>query len=328
MPLQTREVPIWQELPRELYGGAFKLYQNPQWDTSWGALYVFHDGQWFADASHLLGWSREVLVTLRQEHWPRSIFSNIKPDWLVGHAFRHQSDQTTTHTYRLNNSYTFLSIAQLVDFAYQAVQELEKADIHTDQWGVKDSTDFLARIKNQIEYNAQFSIFLREYLLHKGYLEAHILSQNHSNLLYHSTYPSRAPSMMASGIVQGEANTILNGRFQAGTITGPATIYGELFTATPSDTGGGTEATYTSYARVAVTCNSTNFPAASAGANACQFVITWPTSTGGSNTITQFGWNSASTVGTLLYWGDCGSTAIASGNTPQINAGGQTNAFV
>src|SRR5260221_2853198 len=132
---------------------------------------------------------------------------------------------------------------------------------------------------------------------------------------------------MAFGINQTEANTIINSRFQASASTGPATIYLNLFTATPSDTAVGTLANYTSYAQIAVTCNSTNFPNAAAGATNLATVATFPTSTGGSNTLSQAGFTNLGQT-TTLYWGDLtASQVIASGNTPQFNANSTTIPF-
>jgi hypothetical protein len=128
---------------------------------------------------------------------------------------------------------------------------------------------------------------------------------------------------MASGIGQTHANSLLNADFENSSYTGPATIYCALFTAAPSDTGVGTEATYGSYARQAVTCSTTTFPAASGGAiTGSNAAITFPTSTGTSNTITDVAWMAASSGGSQpLYWGDLSaSQSIATGNTPQFNA--------
>ncbi len=78
-----------------------------------------------------------------------------------------------------------------------------------------------------------------------------------------------------------------------------------LFTATPSDTGGGTEVSGNAYARVAVTNNATNWPAASAGSKANGAAITFPQATpAGWGVVTQFGIFDASTAGNLLAWGD------------------------
>jgi hypothetical protein len=62
---------------------------------------------------------------------------------------------------------------------------------------------------------------------------------------------------------QGTANAVLNYLYNSASFS--ATIYVALFTSDPTATGGGTEVTGTGYARVAVTANTTNFPAASGG---------------------------------------------------------------
>ncbi len=56
---------------------------------------------------------------------------------------------------------------------------------------------------------------------------------------------------------------ILDHVFGATVYTAPATLYYALFTANPSDSGGGTEVTGGSYVRKAMTNNTTNFPNAS-----------------------------------------------------------------
>jgi hypothetical protein len=104
--------------------------------------------------------------------------------------------------------------------------------------------------------------------------------------------------------------------------TAPATLYVSLFTATPSDTGGGTEATGGSYARVAVTNNATNWPAAAAGAKANGTAITFPTASASWGVVTQFGIHDASTAGNLLVWGDLtASKTIDSGDTASFAVG-------
>lgn len=82
----------------------------------------------------------------------------------------------------------------------------------------------------------------------------------------------------------------------------PATLHVSLFTAAPSDTGGGTEVTGGSYARVAVTNNATNWPAASAGAKANGTIITFPTPTANWGTVVAFGIHDAASGGNLLAW--------------------------
>ncbi len=93
--------------------------------------------------------------------------------------------------------------------------------------------------------------------------------------------------------------------FRTQTAWKPAAIYLALFTAAPSDSGGGTEVTGGSYARVAVTQLDVNWNAPSAGDGLFSNVgdIAFPTPTANWGTITHFGIFDASTAGNLLIWG-------------------------
>ena len=102
----------------------------------------------------------------------------------------------------------------------------------------------------------------------------------------------------------------------------PATLYVALFTATPSDSGGGTEVSGGSYARKDVTNNATNFPAAAAGAKANGTAITFVTATASWGVVTQFGIFDAVTAGNLLAWGDLtASKTVDSGDTVSFAVG-------
>jgi hypothetical protein len=85
----------------------------------------------------------------------------------------------------------------------------------------------------------------------------------------------------------------------------PATdIYVALFTAAPTDAGGGTEVSGNDYARVQMTNNQTNWPDASGGAKANGTAVTFPPANGGNwGTVVAFGLFDAVTAGNLLYWG-------------------------
>ena len=96
--------------------------------------------------------------------------------------------------------------------------------------------------------------------------------------------------------------------------TGPATVYVALFTAAPTDAGGGTEVTGGSYARVAVTSSLTNWAGtqaaasttASTGTNGTtsnNLAITFPAPTANWGSIVAIGIFDASTAGNLLLWG-------------------------
>ena len=110
--------------------------------------------------------------------------------------------------------------------------------------------------------------------------------------------------------------------------TVPGSFYISLHTADPGETGDQTtnEATYTSYARVAVARSTAAWTAAVADPATVKndAAISFPAATGGTNTITHFGIGTdASGVGTLLFSGALdASLAVSSGITPEyaINA--------
>lgn len=98
----------------------------------------------------------------------------------------------------------------------------------------------------------------------------------------------------------------------------PATVYFALFTVAPSDTGGGTEVAGGNYARVAVTNNATNFPAASSGTKQNGTAITWPTASASWGVVVAIGVFDASTAGNLLYWTTISSKTVDANDTVSI----------
>lgn len=120
-------------------------------------------------------------------------------------------------------------------------------------------------------------------------------------------------------------NAVLDRVLSAAAYTPEATYYVALFTADPSDSGGGTEVSGGSYARVSVTNNATNFPAASGGSKTNGTAITFPTATAGWGTITAVALMSASSGGTLIMWGELDSdVTVNSGATPSFASGSIT----
>lgn len=108
----------------------------------------------------------------------------------------------------------------------------------------------------------------------------------------------------------------------------PATnLYVSLHTGDPGETGAQntTEATYTSYARVAVARNSGGWTISGNTASNTA-AINFPACTGGSATATHFGIGLASTsTGTLLFSGTLGaSLAISNGIIPSAGIGDVT----
>lgn len=95
--------------------------------------------------------------------------------------------------------------------------------------------------------------------------------------------------------------------------TGPATVYVGLLTSSPADSGGGTEVSGGSYARVAVTSSlanwagtqaaaSTTASSGTSGTTSNNATITFPTPSANWGSITYIGIYDASTSGNLLFW--------------------------
>jgi hypothetical protein len=98
---------------------------------------------------------------------------------------------------------------------------------------------------------------------------------------------------------------ILDHLFRTTTYSQPATLYIGLATAFTGDSSTGssgmTEANYTSYARVACNPGDSNWDR-SAGVVSNHSAITFPTCTGGSNTVTHVFIADASTNGNIIGW--------------------------
>ncbi len=101
-------------------------------------------------------------------------------------------------------------------------------------------------------------------------------------------------------------------------------LYVSLHTADPGEAGDATtsEATYTSYARVAVTRNSGGFTVSSNTVTNTA-ATTFPACTGGSNTVTYFAISVASSGAAKILGSGAltASLAVSSGITPQFAAG-------
>lgn len=121
---------------------------------------------------------------------------------------------------------------------------------------------------------------------------------------------------MAGSLSDFLENELLDHVLSAATYTAPATLYVALFTAAPTDAGGGTEVTGGSYVRLAVTNNATNFPAASGGAKSNGVVFTFVTATANWGTVVAMGIFDAVTAGNLLFWADLTvNKAVNNGDT-------------
>ena len=127
---------------------------------------------------------------------------------------------------------------------------------------------------------------------------------------------------MAGSLSNFLEDELLDHVFGAAAYTAPATVHVALFTAAPTDAGGGTEVTGGSYARLAVTNNATNFPAASGGAKSNGVDFTFVTATANWGTVAAFGLFDAATSGNLLCWADLAvSKAVNTNDTAKFLAG-------
>ena len=113
---------------------------------------------------------------------------------------------------------------------------------------------------------------------------------------------------------------VLDHVFGGSAYSAPGTLYVGLFTAAPSDTGGGTEVSGGSYARKSMPdmdISGTSPTTATNGA-AVEFV----TATGSWGTITHTGIFDASSSGNLLCWAALSaSKVVASGDVIRFDAG-------
>jgi hypothetical protein len=109
---------------------------------------------------------------------------------------------------------------------------------------------------------------------------------------------------------------VLDHVFGGNAYTAPGTLYTGLYTASPSDTGGGTELSGNGYARQATAFTVTGNTASNTDAEE------WATATGSWGTITHVGVFDASTGGNLMAYGTLtASKTIATGDVFRIPAG-------
>ncbi len=107
------------------------------------------------------------------------------------------------------------------------------------------------------------------------------------------------------------------------TFTAPATTYFALMTVAPTAAGGGTEASGGVYARVAVTNNTTNWPASSGQTQSNGVAIDFGTATANLGTIVAIAEYDAITSGNLITFAALTtSVTINSGQPFQIPIGG------
>ena len=109
-------------------------------------------------------------------------------------------------------------------------------------------------------------------------------------------------------------NKLVDHIFRGRTFTAPAQVWVELYTAAPTDAGGGTPVSGGSYARATPGVNSDTAwkatqggtPAAASngtgGATSNPAALTFPAPTANWGTVTHYGLFDASSGGNLLFW--------------------------
>jgi len=114
-------------------------------------------------------------------------------------------------------------------------------------------------------------------------------------------------------------NKVLDHVFGKSSYTAP-TIYVALFTAAPTDAGGGTEVSGGSYARVET--EAADWNTASGGATSNANEITFPEATEDWGEVVAFALFDAASGGNMLYWGDLSANkTVNSGDTAKFAAG-------
>lgn len=122
--------------------------------------------------------------------------------------------------------------------------------------------------------------------------------------------------MSKSDYAENKINELLVGK----TAFTLPTAYVALFTAAPSDAGGGTEVTGGSYARKSTA--GADWAASSGGSIQNANAITFPAATAPWGTVTHFGVFDAASAGNLLFWAALtASKAVGSGDTASFAAG-------
>lgn len=136
-------------------------------------------------------------------------------------------------------------------------------------------------------------------------------------------------------------NKLIDHILRGQAFTAPANVYVALFTAAPSDSGGGTEVSGGAYARVQVastlenwagtqSAGSTTASSGTGGQTSNNGAITFPAPSGANwGTITHFGIFDASTGGNLLFHGALtASKSVNDGDSaPSFAAGALTVTF-
>lgn len=119
------------------------------------------------------------------------------------------------------------------------------------------------------------------------------------------------------------ANAILDAIYGGGRAAGfPATVYLAAYYVAPSKSGGGTYASYGSYARVAITNDTTHWPAAANRQKTNALRISFPTPTTDTSPIVALGIHGHATNDDLIHFLVLGDPISAlSGEPLYVEAG-------
>jgi hypothetical protein len=125
-----------------------------------------------------------------------------------------------------------------------------------------------------------------------------------------------------AGFTDYTEDLVLDWLLTSGTATRPTAWYVALYTVAPTDTGGGTEVSGTSYARTAVTFSvSGTSPATAANSAAVEF----PEAGGSWGTVVAAGIFDASSAGNLLAYANLTtSKAVDTGDVLRFNTSALT----
>jgi hypothetical protein len=112
---------------------------------------------------------------------------------------------------------------------------------------------------------------------------------------------------------------LLDWAMTTGSATRPTAWYVGLFTAAPSDSGGGTEVSTGGYTRQAVTFDAATSPG---GTTSNTAAVSFTASGAGYGTVTHIGIFTAATAGNLLWHGSMtASKTVADGDTLEFSIG-------
>lgn len=112
---------------------------------------------------------------------------------------------------------------------------------------------------------------------------------------------------------------LLDWLMTTGSVTRPTAWYVALYTAAPSDSGGGTEVSGNGYARQAVTFDAASTPG---GTTSNTGAVTFTAAGGSWGSISHIGLHDASTSGNLLWHGAMtAAKTIADGDTLEFAIG-------